>query len=91
MSVIVDHERSLYARWGLGASSAWHFLSPWAIWDVVKIAREDGIYNRPTESGSRWQKSGAWAVDGQGYVKWGDTATKSGDIPDINEAVSALG
>jgi len=60
------------------------------MWDVVKLGRNEGIWNRPTESGSRWQISGFWAVDGKGKVKWGRPAAQGNDIPDFGEAVTAV-
>lgn len=90
VTVIVDHERQLFARWGLGVSSFWHVLSPGALWAVYQLGRDEGIWNKPTESGSRWQTSGSFAVDSNGVVKWGRPATYSGDIPDFEEAVRML-
>lgn len=47
-------------------------------------------FNRPTESGSRWQKSGSFAVDKTGVVKWGGAAERADWIPDFEEAVKAV-
>ncbi|ESZ96920.1 hypothetical protein SBOR_2714 [Sclerotinia borealis F-4128] len=69
LQVIVDAERDIYAQWGLGTSSAWHILNPWSLMSVFKLGREEQIWNRPTESGYRWQMSGSWAVDREGFVK----------------------
>jgi hypothetical protein len=90
LRVVVDDKVELYAAWGLGPSSYAHVLSPSALWDVWRLARDEGISNRPTESGSRWQTSGFFAVDGEGIVRWGRAAHKSNDIPDFEEAVKAL-
>lgn len=61
------------------------------MWDVVKLGRAEGIWNRPTESGKRFQTSGFWAVDGRGIVKWGRAAKQGSDIPDFErEAVPAV-
>lgn len=90
VSMIVDDQCTLYARWGLGPSSFWHVLSPWAMWDAIRLGRSDGIWNRPTESGSRWQRAGAWAVDGEGRIAWGRAATQSSDCPNFNEAVRSV-
>ncbi|KAK0509541.1 hypothetical protein JMJ35_007935 [Cladonia borealis] len=88
--VIVDPERETYAQWGLGVSSLWHVLSPWSMWSVVRLGREEGIWNRPTESGSRWQESGAFAVDGEGVVRWGGSAERADWIPDFEEGLRVL-
>ncbi|KAK1967030.1 hypothetical protein LZ32DRAFT_504261, partial [Colletotrichum eremochloae] len=52
VEVVTDEGRDVYARWGLGASSFLHVLGPSALWSVLRLAREEGIANRPTESGS---------------------------------------
>ncbi|KAK7450961.1 hypothetical protein Landi51_05277 [Colletotrichum acutatum] len=90
VQVIANEERDVYAKWGLGTSSFWHVLSPWALSDVFKLSREEGIANRPTESGNRWQTSGAWAVDGKGQVTWGGPATTASEIPDVGKAIETL-
>ena len=47
-------------------------------------------WNRPTESGSRWQTSGSFAVDRNGVVRWGGPAGRADFIPDFEEAVKAV-
>lgn len=89
--VIVDEGRSLYALWGLGISNSWHVLNPWSLYSVYKLGKSEGIWNRPTESGSRWQTSGSWAVDGKGVVRWGGAAKAADEIPDLVEALLAVG
>ncbi|KAJ0134372.1 hypothetical protein CTA2_2460, partial [Colletotrichum tanaceti] len=91
VEVVVDEDRRVYAAWGLGASGFTHLLAPSALAGVFRLSREEGITNRPTESGSRWQTSGAWAVDGQGRVSWGGPARTAPEIPDLEEALSSLG
>lgn len=88
--VIVDSEKETYMQWGLGSSSVWHFLNPMALYSVYTLGKSEGIWNRPTESGSRWQTSGAWAVDKDGIVKWGGAAKGADEIPDFLEAVRSL-
>lgn len=90
LDVIVDDARELYAAWGLGVASVWHVLKPQSLYDLYKMAKEEGIANRPTESGYRWQTSGHWAVDGQGKVVWGGVAGAANEIPDFAEAVEAV-
>jgi hypothetical protein len=87
----VDPERELYGTWGLGVSSAWHVLSPWSMWSVLRLARSEKIMNRPTETGNRWQKAGSFAVDGQGTVKWSSPAKSADDMGDFNDGLNALG
>ncbi|KAF3391757.1 hypothetical protein F1880_007808 [Penicillium rolfsii] len=88
--VIVDAEREIYAKWGLGIVSWKHVLSPAALVNILKLGREQGIWNRPTESGSRWQSAGYWAVDQEGYVRWGAPAARADDIMNVTEAINAL-
>jgi len=89
--VIVDAEREVYAQWGLGVSSAWHVLNPWSMYSVWKLGKQENIWNKPTESGSRWQTSGSFAVDSQGTVRWAKVAKAADEIPDFNEALTTLG
>ena len=87
--MLVDDQRQTYAKWGLGVSSFWHILSPWALWSVYKTGKQDGIYNRPTESGNRWQTAGSFAVDSSGTVQWSKKASTADEIADFEEGVSA--
>ncbi|KAK8195291.1 hypothetical protein HDK77DRAFT_165170 [Phyllosticta capitalensis] len=89
VQVVVDAERNLYAAWGLGVSSYWHVLSPGSMYSVFKLGRQEGIWNKPTESGNRWQTAGTFAVDAEGIVRWGRPAARADDFPDFEEAVRA--
>ncbi|KAL3428350.1 hypothetical protein PVAG01_01859 [Phlyctema vagabunda] len=91
VQVIVDPTRELYARWGLSTSSAWHVLNPWSLYGVYRLGKEDGIWNRPTESGSRWQQAGSFAVDADDVVRWVNVAGAADEIADFEDAVLALG
>ena len=88
--LVVDSERDRYAEWGLGISGFWHVLNPLGLWNVYKMGKEEGIWNRPTQSGSRWQTSGSFAIDSQGIVRWGQVAPGADWIPDFEEAVKAV-
>lgn len=88
--LVNDAEREIYAKWGLGVVPWKHVLSPTALVNVWKLGKEQGIWNRPTESGSRWQSSGHWAVDQEGYVRWGGPAARADDVLDVTEAINAL-
>lgn len=57
---------------------------------MYQLGKSEGIWNRPTESGTRWQTSGSWAVDGKGVVRWGGVAKSADDVPEFGEAVKAL-
>ena len=90
VQVIVDAERKLYAQWGLGVSSFWHVLNPWSLWSVYKTGKEEGIWNKPTESGNRWQTAGSFAVDKEGLIKWGKRAGTADEAADFDQAVQAV-
>ncbi|RMX79552.1 hypothetical protein D0869_08225 [Hortaea werneckii] len=99
LRVIVDEELEIYRAWGLGVAGYTHVLSPRALGEVWRLGSEEGIWNRPTESGSRWQVSGFFAVGGDGdgegergmVVKWGRAAERADDVPDFEEGVRSLG
>lgn len=61
------------------------------MYSVYTLGKKEGIWNRPTESGTRWQVSGNWALDGEGKVVWGGTAGQASDIPDFGEAIEKVG
>ncbi|PWY82161.1 hypothetical protein BO70DRAFT_336502 [Aspergillus heteromorphus CBS 117.55] len=90
VEVIVDAERKIYAQWGLGLSSWGHVLSPSGLASVWKLGRERGIWNRPTESGTRWQLSGNWVVDDEGVVRGGGPAERVDEVMDFEEAVGLV-
>ena len=88
--MVVDEGRDLYAAWGLGISSTWHVFSPRAVYATYALGRDEGIWNRPTESGSRWQTGGAFAVDVAGVVRWAHIASAIDDVPDLEAAAKLL-
>ena len=90
LKIIVDEEREVFAHWGLGIASFWHVLSPGSLYTLYRLGKDEGIFNRPTESGSRWQTSGNFAVDGSGIVKWGGIVERADYTPDFEEVVKKL-
>ena len=88
--VIVDHSRNIYAAFGLGVSSWWHVLNPWSMATVFKLGREEKIWNRPTESGSRWQTAGEFAVDSSGVVHYSHPAQTTDDLADFQAALRSV-
>ncbi|EOA84991.1 hypothetical protein ACJQWK_06746 [Exserohilum turcicum] len=88
LQVIVDAEREAYAAWGLVISGLWHVLG--SIPGVSKLAKEEAIHVRPTESGSRWQTAGSFAVDGHGIVKWSRRDARADDTADFRQGLDAL-
>lgn len=89
--IVVDEGRDLYAEWGLGLSSTWHMMNPFSLYSAYRLGADEGIWNRPTESGSRWQTSGAFAIDEDGMVKWEHISSTAADLPNFDAALEALG
>ncbi len=87
VEVVVDEQRDLYAQWGLGVSSTWHVFNPQAMYATVALGRKEGIWNRPTESGTRWQTGGAFAVGMDGVVRWAHVSSGASDVPDFDEVL----
>jgi hypothetical protein len=88
--VVVDEQRIIYASWGLGVSSLWHVLNPSSLWSVYTLGKQEGIWNRPTESGTRWQTAGTFVVDGEGNVKLSKPSVSADEVPDFEEALRSL-
>ena len=44
-----------------------------------------------TIMGNKWQQAGAFAVNGQGIVMWGEKALRADDVMDLNKALVSLG
>ena len=91
VQVIVDEQRQLYGSWGLGTSSTWHLINPWSLASSINLARTDGIWTRVTESGSRWQTGGSFAVDAEGILRWVHIPRTADDRPRLDRAAEALG
>lgn len=83
VEVVVDPERDIYSAWGLGISSTWHAMNPWALYSAYRLGKDEGIWNRATDSGSRWQMSGAFAVDANGFVRYAQVAKAADYVPDF--------
>lgn len=90
VEVIVDSEREIYGTYGLGLSSMWHALNPWSMLSVFKLGNSEQIWNRPTESGSRWQTAGMFGVNDKGYFEYVHVAQAADDLGDLDEALSEL-
>ena len=87
MRVVVDDARLVYAAWGLGRSSAGHFMGRRSLAGVARLARQ-GIRNRHS-SGTRWQRAGTFAVDATGTVRWRHLPASAADLPDLEAAGAA--
>ena len=82
-----DADRSLYGEWGIGYSGLGHIFSRSTLAKVSSL-RKQGIKNRDA-SGTRWQRSAAFLVNDQGVVTWKHFPAIAGEIPVLEEAVSA--
>lgn len=90
VQIVVDDGRKIYAQYGLGVASFWHVLNPWSLGEVFRLAREEKIANRPTESGTRWQTSGVYAVDASGTVQYSHPSQTTDDLGDLEAAVQSV-
>ncbi|RVD84279.1 uncharacterized protein DFL_006040 [Arthrobotrys flagrans] len=91
VEIVVDPERTLYAKWGLGFSSYWANIGPMTMWKALKLGSDELIYNRPTKSGYRWQTAGSFAVDVDGTVRWVYVSRNAPDIPVFEDGLGAVG
>ncbi|KAI0014134.1 hypothetical protein F4779DRAFT_560838 [Xylariaceae sp. FL0662B] len=90
VQVVVDFERELYGQWGLGLSNTWHVLGPLTLYKTFQLSKNENLWAQP-KGGNRWQKSGAFAVDTDGLVKWAKVAASADDLPDLDAALTSLG
>jgi hypothetical protein len=89
VEVIVDPERTTYGRWGLGVSSFWH-VQPLEHEQCPEGGKGGEDWNRPMESGSRWQTSGTFAMDGNGVVRYVQVAQAADEIGNFEKALKSL-
>lgn len=87
MEVIADPERDIYSAWGLGISSTWHALNPRTLYSAYRLGKDEGIWNTSTQSGTRWQMSGCFAVDAEGFVRFAQVARAADYVPDFRGEV----
>ncbi|KAH6643980.1 hypothetical protein C7974DRAFT_371152 [Boeremia exigua] len=87
LQIVIDAEREAYAAYGLGISSFYHVLSPAGLSNLNKLGKEEGIWNRPTESGNRWQTGGNYGIDKNGIVQWNGKHQRADDMSDFKEGI----
>lgn len=90
MTVVNDEGREIYAKWGLGLTSTMHMMGPRSMYAIFALGLREGIWNRPTESGNRWQTGGAFAVDASGMLRWMHIPGYVSDLGDLHEAEEAV-
>lgn len=88
VELLIDGDRRLYGRWGLGQGSLGHFLGRRSLTEVARLARR-GIRNRHPV-GTRWQTAGTFAVGDGGTVRYAHLPRHAGDLPDLDGALAAL-
>jgi hypothetical protein len=86
--VVSDPSRQSYAAWGLGRTSAGHFLGRRSLAAVAELARR-GIRNRHPH-GTRWQSAGTFALDEHAIVRWRMLPAHAGEMPDLDAALAAI-
>jgi hypothetical protein len=86
--VLIDPERIHYATWGVGRTGLGHFMGRRSMTEVGRLARQ-GIRNRHPD-GTRWQRSGTFALDANGVVRWRHLPAHAGDLPPLTHAIAAL-
>jgi hypothetical protein len=88
VTVASDPSRRAYADWGLGRTSAGHFLGRRSLAAVGSLAR-DGIRNRHPH-GTRWQTAGTFALDDHAIVRWCLLPAHAAELPDLDLALQAV-
>ena len=86
VQLLVDAERTHYAAWGLGTTSAGHFLAFRSLAGAARLAGR-GIRNRHP-SGSRWQSAGSFAL--RDRVVACHYPEHAADMPDFDGQLRAL-
>lgn len=86
--IVPDPDRTHYAAWGVGLSDRKHFAGPDSLSSLKRLL-DDGIHNR-WASGNRWQAAASFAVDPAGLLRWRHFPRHAGDVPPLDDAVTAL-
>ena len=90
VSIIIDDELELYAAWGLGVAKTEHVLNLATVYAAISLGWREGLWDRATESGSRWQTAGAYGIDRFGIVKWVHVPRLASDLADFEDAKAVL-
>ncbi|KAK0543455.1 hypothetical protein OC846_005998 [Tilletia horrida] len=91
VKIISDPEHNIYASWGIGQLSLLGVFWPPSLWELIQLARKEGITNTTTRKGSlRYQNSGGFAIDEQGTVKWSKIAKHPADICHYDEVAKGV-
>lgn len=90
VEVVVDDRQESFSTYGLGLSSLWAVLNPSSLSAAINLGKTEGYGVRPTESGSRWQVAGVFAVDTNGKVTYSHKAQTSDDLGDLEAALRSV-
>ena len=90
VSIVIDDEMELYAAWGLGVAKTGHVLNLATVYAALSLGWREGLWDRATESGSRWQTAGAYGIDRFGIVKWVHVPRLASDLADFEDAKAVL-
>ena len=83
---IHDSDRVLHGQWGIGFSDRNHFTGLATLAAVFALLFQ-GIHNRE-DTGTRWQRSATFFVDGSSRVVWRHHAKSAHELPTIESAIS---
>lgn len=90
VQVVVDDHQESFSAYGLGLSSLWAVLNPSSLFAAINLGKTEGYGVRPTESGSRWQEAGVFAVDANGRIAYSHRAQTSDDLGDLAQALRSV-
>lgn len=90
VSIVIDCELELYAAWGLGVAKTGHVLNLATVYAAISLGWREGLWDRATESGSRWQTAGAYGIDRFGIVRWAHVPRLASDLADFEDAQAVL-
>jgi hypothetical protein len=88
VQIVSDPDRARYAAWGVGLSDRKHFAGAKSMAALRRLL-DEGIHNR-WASGNRWQAAATFGVDPAGGLRWRHLPRHAGDLPPLDDAVTAL-
>lgn len=82
---VYDPQRQHYGAYGVGYSSARHFLGPASLLGVAALLTR-GIRNR-SASGTRWQPAATFLLDASRSVLWCHRPAHAADVPRLSQVL----
>lgn len=83
---IHNSDRTLHGQWGIGFSDKHHFTGVATLASVFSLLFQ-GIHNRE-DTGTRWQRSATFFVDGGGRIVWHHHAQSAHELPNIKNVIA---